>query len=454
MKFNKLKRIIVVCICLCLVVTSACGKSDTSGDVGEIVKVKYPEVIQYPNEEDYCGVDGMVDYSAYEAAYEKWSTDSRSRIRQSEAHKEGLEQFCYTTMTEFLTASEGENKVYSPLNIYMALSMLAEVTDGNSRAQILDLLGVEDIEALRDKASALWNANYNDDGTVKSVLANSMWLDKNIAYEQDTMNTLAEKYYASSFSGEMGSEEFDRMLQKWLNEQTGGMLEEQAEGVKFNDETILALASTIYYQAKWSSVFSKGNTQKGVFHSAIGDVDCDFMHGMEQNMYYRGDKFGAVAKHFENSGSMWLILPDEGVSVDELIKDEKVMNLVVNSFDWEDKKSAMVNLSMPKFDVSSDIKLKEGLKKLGLTDIFDSNVSDFTPITKDIDRIFVSQASHAARVMVDEEGCVAAAYTVIGMDAEAYPSEEIDFVLDRPFLFILTGADGTPLFAGVVNQPA
>ena len=32
-------------------------------------------------------------------------------------------------------------------------------------------------------------------------------------------------------------------------------------------------------------------------------------------------------------------------------------------------------------------------------------------------------------------------------------SDEVDFTLDRPFLFAVTGADGMTLFMGVVNQP-
>ena len=31
--------------------------------------------------------------------------------------------------------------------------------------------------------------------------------------------------------------------------------------------------------------------------------------------------------------------------------------------------------------------------------------------------------------------------------------QEIDFILDRPFLFAITSQDGLPLFVGVVNQP-
>ncbi len=28
------------------------------------------------------------------------------------------------------------------------------------------------------------------------------------------------------------------------------------------------------------------------------------------------------------------------------------------------------------------------------------------------------------------------------------PEEEVDFTLDRPFLFVITGEDGLPLFVG------
>lgn len=38
-----------------------------------------------------------------------------------------------------------------PLSLYMALAMLAELTDGNSRQQVLDLLDVPDLETLRTR---------------------------------------------------------------------------------------------------------------------------------------------------------------------------------------------------------------------------------------------------------------------------------------------------------------
>ena len=71
-----------------------------------------------------------------------------------------------------------------------------------------------------------------------------------------------------------------------------------------------------------------------------------------------------------------------------------------------------------------------------------------------MEKLFVSQVQHDVRVAIDEEGVTAAAYTAMSAsDAAMPPEDEVDFVLDRPFLFVLTNEDGLPLFAGIVEQP-
>ena len=81
-------------------------------------------------------------------------------------------------MEVFLSGAGEENRVYSPLNVYMALAMLAEVTGGESRAQVLNLLGSDSLESFRSQASDLWNDHYCDDGATTSILASSLWLDE------------------------------------------------------------------------------------------------------------------------------------------------------------------------------------------------------------------------------------------------------------------------------------
>jgi len=412
-----------------------------------IARAEYPKMAPYPS--------GLAQFS--EAAYDAWWEDVRAQ-RRDLGDVSPLRSFFARSSQTFLTGGSGENRVCSPLNVYMALSMLAQLTGGESREQILALLGSGGMDELRRQAGDVWNVNYRDDGALTSILASSLWLDQDVKFNRDTMDILAKDFYASSYRGEMGSERFNRALQGWLNEQTGGLLEEQAGNIELDRETVLALASTVYFKAKWHSEFSKANTAPQTFHTPAGDVEADFMHQRDSQTYYWGDRFAAVSQSFEEGGAMWFLLPDEGTAPEELLSDGEAMDFLFATakYDWDNQKSLFVNKSIPKFDVSSQFDLGEGLRALGVTDVFDPEKSDFTPMTTDVaDPIVLAQANHAARVMIDEEGCTAAAFTVMpAAGAEPPPDDEVDFVLDRPFLFCITGDSGLPLFVGIVNCPA
>ena len=409
-----------------------------------IVEAEYPDRAPYPKSNP---LTGMPD----EAAYDAWWEENRA-LNQLPVDNESMTDYYAATMAQFLGDNGGANAVYSPLNLYLALAMLAECTDGDSRGQILALLGVNDLEALRAQAGNLWNANYRDDGHLTSLLANSVWLRDSLTYNEDTLNTLADTYYASSHQGEMGSEELNRALQSWLNDNTGGLLEEYAGQIETEPDTLLALASAIYFKAAWSDEFNQGATAPRTFHGRAGDVTADFMNQTWHTNYYWGDRFSAVSKSFQDGGEMWLILPDEGTSPEELLAESQLIDFLTAQ-EWENTKFLEVNLSLPKFDVAAQTDLIGGLKELGVTDVFDPWLADFTPMLGEGVDAYVSQANHAARVRVDEEGCEGAAFTVMTADGAApAPGEEIDFVLDRPFLFAVTSQTGQLLFVGVVNQ--
>ena len=417
-------------------------------------------------------------YAVSEAEYPKqvrysvlnndpWYEAKRERRSLSQVYVSTLGNFMTATVPGLLTGAGTENRVCSPINVYMALSMLAELTDGESRKQLLKLLDCDTIETVRTRANALWNANYVDDGTVTSIPANSLWLNDDLDFIQETMDTLSETYFASSYRGKMGTEKFNRTLQKWIDQNTKNRLKEQSSGITMDQDTVLALVSTIYYRAKWSNEFQKGRTSPEVFHALDGDRTVDFMHETMEGTYYWGEKFSAACKYLKNSGGMWFILPDEGVSVDELLSDGAVtdfLGTVTGSFSsdkgWADSKYLEIHLSLPKFDVVSDMNLTESLRALGITDVFDPYAADFSPMLEEdsLEKLplppFVSKVMHAARVTIDEEGCEATAYIELPAGGAAEPpDDEVDFVLDRPFLFAITGDDGTPLFVGIVNQP-
>lgn len=412
----------------------------------------YPEMAPFPDKSQFTKLGGDLDWNAWNKAYTAWRNDILAR--QAGGTNADLSGFYTATIRQFLGSGSGENMVYAPLNVYMALAMLAELTDGASRQQILDLLGLGTIEEVRALSSALWNSNYRSDGAVTSILASSLWLNENIAFVQDTTDRLADTYYASSYQGQMGSDELNRAIQDWLNEQTGGLLKDAAGRAKLDPETVLALVSTIYFRASWTNEFQEAFTGSRTFHGASGDVTADFMNQSGSGLYCWGESFTATVKSFETGGGMWLILPAEGRSLNDLLAGDEVMDFLASASMWDNSKYLRVNLSMPKFDVSSQTDLIDGLKALGITDVFDESLSDFSPITPDVNGVYVSQITHAARVKVDEAGCEAAAFTLMTANATGGPpDDEVDFVLDRPFLFAVISETGQLLFIGTVNQP-
>ncbi|MBO4914415.1 MAG: hypothetical protein J5449_04335 [Oscillospiraceae bacterium] len=425
-----------------------------------IATVAYPKTVQRPNMADYTRLDGQYDYEAYIRARQEWNESTQGKWKETSVYRGKLDGFLTTSIPMFLDGEVGENRAYSPLNVYLALAMLAEATGGESRAQLLSLLGVSDTAELQQYAAALWNVNYVDDGMSASILSSSLWLNKDIGFVQQTMDTLASDYRASSYRGEMGSAGFNEALRQWLNESTGGLLFNQVEGVELSSDTLLAILTAVYLRAPWVSEFDTARTETGTFHASSGDMTCDFLHGWADSSYYWGDRFSAVVKQLTlgtGQSEMWFILPDEGVTPEELTYDDELLRfLLTEKTKWQNSAHATVLLHVPKFDVSSETDLVGGLKALGMTNVFDPGTADFTPMLENADELlpYVSKAVHAARVSIDEEGIVAAAYTEIDVPSGGMPpKDEVDFTLDRPFLFVITGMDQLPLFVGIVNKP-
>ena len=327
-----MKRIFALLLAaVSLISLTACAQPEAkTASKYQLAAPQYPQMAPYPDETKFSRPNGDFDSDGFNQVYNAWQADRRKQTDQPEGYTDALDSYLRAVIPQLLTGGSGENKVCSPINIYMALAMLAEVTDSESREQILALLGSGDVNALRAEAAAVWNANYCDDGAVTSILANSLWLSDKISFKQEAMDALARYYYASSFRGEMGSAAFDKTLQDWIGQQTGGLLKEQASGLTMDKETILALASTIYFRAKWNGEFSEANTVPDTFHADSGDTTCDFMRQRGTNTYYWSDRFSAVSKPLEGSGAMWFLLPDEGVTPEELLADEPTMDFLLS----------------------------------------------------------------------------------------------------------------------------
>ncbi len=410
---------------------------------------KYPEIsISAPNKEKYS------DDSAYLRVYSAWQESIKTQTALK-TDVDNLDPFFELSAKALLTAEDDENAVYSPLSLYMTLAMLGEVTEGETRAQILELLGVDSVEALRTQACAIWKHTYIDDGANKSFLANSLWLSDKLSSNEQTVNTLAEKYYASSYKGDFTDEGFISEYCKWINENTGNLFDVSPDSLSLDEQTALSIVSALDFYANWErqSNFFLKKVESGTFHAAGGDVTAEFMTYKGDRVMFGAENFYAVNLPLQSGGMMWFVLPLEDSSVNDVIADEYFMSFITGNAERECKKYEMT-LSVPKFDVANEKKIDEELKELGIDKAFDPFLADFSAIS-DSEQVYISDVIHGAKVKIDEKGVVGGAYVqapnafLTGLP----DGNKIELTFDRPFVFAVTTAENLPLFVGVVNDP-
>ena len=304
----------ILCGVLAALMLAGCGGQQGGATLDlkqyAVAQAVYPDYPKRPIEADYYRDDGQWDDSAYEADYEKYVDGLRALGKNEErVDTAALTAFSGNTAAAIFTTQE--NTVYSPVSLYVALSMLTELTDGETKRQVMDLLGAADAGALRQQIKKLWVSVYQD-GDAVCRLANAAFLRENADVKQSAADTLAQWYYASSYRVPMGTEEADRAIASWLNQQTGGLLAEETGNIRTDAANLLRLYNTIYYKAGWWEPFKSSRTKADTFTAADGSEQrADFMHLTETGDVLRGEGYTAAPKSLK-CGRMVFVLPDEG----------------------------------------------------------------------------------------------------------------------------------------------
>lgn len=401
--------------------------------------------------------------------------DEAERWRRQERLDEKARQSCvklwpfYEKLARAMLNTPG-NSVCSPSCIFFALAALSSLASGNTLGQLLNLLNSKSERELRTRANACWEATLADGGGQICQLASSLWLNQAYLdlYNQKAIEVLQKAYRADAFIGEMGSHAMDSAAQAWVNEATGGKLEQESSGIQFSPETALALFSTIYLKANWESEFEARDTKARVFYGEAGRAKVQTMHQTLDTMHYTGRTFEALELPFATGGTACFILPNKSSSVNEVLAGGEVFEMLSGNKAFEMLagqgeawREVRAEVYLPKFEARLKTDLKPVLQALGVVDAFSERDADFGRLMNLASlpkgsNLCVSKAEHAAMFEVKEEGVEGAAYTEISMMLTLGLPPDIPprlvFRVNRPFIYAVLGAGGQLLFAGAVRN--
>lgn len=376
------------------------------------------------------------------------------RVRRAEnplddSFLKAMNDFSYSFASKLL-AGQKENISYSPTSIYMTLALAATGANGVTQDEILYVLGLsgKKTDFLSEQSSNLYRLLYDDNKIGKLKIANSLWLKKDRDFKDAFITNAVQNFYASIHSIDFSDNNAAGIMSKWISENTNGIL---APKMSLDPEQIMSIINTIYFKDEWADRFNEDYTKPDTFYLGDGsEIECDFMnrtyltHG-----YKKGEGFTNSSLYLKNAGSMLFILPDKGVSVDDLLATPQKAALLFNT---EDEENGKVILQIPKFSFGNNLDLIEVVKAAGVKSAFEHN-ADFTGITDDT--AFISSINQQTHIAIDENGVEAAAFTEIVAAGSAAPNEKVaEMILDRPFIFAIISNNGAILFLGVVNNPA
>ena len=346
---------------------------------------------------------------------------------------------------------EGKNTLISPLSVLYALAMTTNGADGETLAQMEQVLGM-DVDNLNSYMLAYLDL-LPESKDYKLSLANSIWFkdDPDFIVEQRFLQTNADYYGAGAYKAAF-DEGTRNDINNWVKEHTDGMIPEILDEIP--DEAIMYLVNALAFDAKWADEYEEHQIREGRFTMEDGTrQDVDMMHSDEYT-YLEDDLATGFIKYYKDRKYAFVaMLPNEGVTVSQYVDSltgEHLRELLNNPQD------VTVFASIPKFETEYGIEMSEVLQEMGMTDAFDYRVADFSKLgTYNVDgmNICINRVLHKTFISVSEQGTRAGAATAVEMVAEG-AMEIVEFkevVLDRPFVYMLIDCEtNLPFFIGTM----
>ncbi len=347
------------------------------------------------------------------------------------------------------TSEKNKNNLVSPLSAMICLAMVANGASGETREQILNALCDETKIGDLNEYLAGYSGSDEQNRALKS--ANSIWINKDMGYEVcDEFLKTDAKYYRSGVYNETFDSSITDKVNGWVNENTDSMIEKIADEI--GQETVMLLINALAFESKWAEQYADDTFEKLFTCTDKSTQTADMMY-FSENKYLSDDNAVGFIKPYEDGKySFAVLLPDKGTDIDSYISSlsgERLRSILKNA------QTADVDVTMPKFEIESDLKLNEALESMGMKNMF-SGKADFSKLVKG-GGVCVDSVVQKTFIEVSESGTKAAAATAVFVGESSPMWDKITYTveLNRPFLYMIIETDSsTPIFIGKLESVA
>lgn len=333
----------------------------------------------------------------------------------------------------------GENVVSSPYSAGVALSMLTEGADGQTK--------VEFDNALNGCLFVSESLSDNDTVVVKS--ANSIWISDNFSVRNRYVAHMEKDFNAAVEVMDFADPATVHAMNNWCSENTEGKIAKIKDSLSPND--VMVLADALYFKAPWENAFDAGLTHDAVFHGLNKDTDVKMMYrnGMYDYIEYQGCQIIRLP-YAGGRYSMYVALPPAGMTPGSVLPyvGESMFKMALGML-----KPAEVKFYMPKVKLETSMNLNKTLERMGVRTAFTA-AADFDGISAS-GPLVLNEVAQKCYIDITEQGTEAAAVTTatIALTSLRPAADQKVMKVDRPYIFFIADMENENiLFTGTISN--
>jgi len=346
-----------------------------------------------------------------------------------------------------------DNTLVSPLSIMIAVSMVANGANGETKAAIETALGGLTTDELNQ-----YLHSYIDglpvDGETKLSINNAIWTNENYGINKNFLQRVLDYYGADAYMAPFTDQTVND-INAWIEENTDGEIKDMIKELR--EDAVMVLVNTLLFDARWAESFGKDQVvEDQPFTNANGTVtNVDYMHGHDDTneSYIETDKATGIIKDYKDGYKFVALLPKDENGLEELVASltgKEIISMLNNA------QRVDLSYKFPKFgfkcSISADT-LKKTLTNMGMGVAFDRDQADFSLL---YDNCFIDSILQDTFIKVNEEGTKAGAASIIIVPPTTGPEDPLppkNVVFDRPFMYMIVDSScDLPLFMGTVTD--
>ena len=328
--------------------------------------------------------------------------------------------------------------------------------------QTLQRFDVADVQQLRD-----FDPGAIPETPLIHVANNILIINEKIVVRQEYLDN-AKRWYDSEI-GRVPEPDAKEALDAWAALHTGGLIKES--GIDVTSDTLMVLQNALLFAARWAAPFKAEETEEGAqFTLADGSSStADLMTDTGVYPLVTGKGWRALRLPYTagpdstapssetGSEASEAVAPDSGgLVMDVILPDSVVSPADLPPSTWGEATAALtsararqeVALKLPKLDLASGVMdIRPVLQSLGVKTLMLDHISP---------GLDIDQAVQQVRLIVAEEGTVAAALTEVGGDGAPADdaSRPVEFVVDHPYVLrIVDLASGAVVIEAAILNP-